>query len=145
MNPPIWPPLSDGIFLAATGMVAAAMLVSSSFTSEHQSRRILGRALERYRSIPEDELAPALENAGKSRFYSLAGIVAVLLCAMAWRLMLYSGAFVVRFGRAQGWPTWIPYLLVVPFAAGMPFLMQWFSRRLIRRRLDRRFADRLTT
>ena len=82
MNPPIWPPLSDGIFLAATGMVAAAMLVSSSFTSEHQSRRILGRALERYRSIPEDELAPALENAGKSRFYSLAGIVAVLLCAI---------------------------------------------------------------
>jgi hypothetical protein len=145
MNQPIWPPLLDGTYLACAAAFAGAVVLFSSLTTEHQSRSILGRALERYRAIPEDELAPALEDAGKTRFYSVPGIVAVLLCAMAWRLILHYGVLVTRFGKAHAWPTWTSFLLAVVPALVMPFLMQWSSRWLMRRRLDRRFANRLAT
>jgi hypothetical protein len=110
-----------------------------------EARMLLGRRIERYSGIPESELEMGLEQESKAAFFSIEGVLVVLLGALLWHAALtYSYPIQVAL-KARGVAGWIAVCVGgVPFFLG-PLFANLSSRWLIRRRLDRRFAERLAT
>jgi len=136
--------LFNPTFVVTTLIFSAALFAMLRLVPV-EARMLLGRRIERYSGIPEAELQNGLEEESKAAYFSIEGILAILLCALLWQFALSNSHGIETALKARGVAGWIAVCAgAIPYFLG-PLLGNLSSRWLIRRRLDRRFADRLTT
>jgi hypothetical protein len=130
----------DGAIFTYVLLFAVAVLLLMRFVPPVGAGAMLGAGARRFAHVPADALDDAVQDEGKRAYFSAAGLIAIVLCGVVWRIVVFYGPVIERNLREAGVSGWLAFSVSVLPAILPPFLYKYTTRWLLMRRLERKFA-----
>lgn len=133
-------PPFDSAILVSVILFAVTVFFLMRFVPPVGAKLVLGGAVGRFAGVPPETLEDAVKEEGKRAYYSLAGLVAIVMCGFIWRVVMFYSPIIDHSLRAAGVNGVLAFVVSMIPAILPPFLYKYTTRWLLVRRLDRKFG-----